>query len=298
MRQWRLIDDRPTEALTPSPSQALTPAPSHSGRGERQVPAQRGAWNMGVDEAILASVGAGDAPPTLRLYGWMPPCLSLGYGQRARDADTARIAANGWEIVRRPTGGRAILHADELTYSLSLPPEHPLALEDVVESYRAISRALMAALERLGAAVQAEKADKSTMQIGAVCFETPSHYEITVGGRKLVGSAQVRRTYGVLQHGTLPLAGDIARICDALVYTDDTERDAAKEAVRARALTLETALGGRIITWNEAATAVAVGFRDVFEIDLITGELSEVEREHAARFVTERYANDDWTFRR
>jgi lipoate-protein ligase A len=271
MRQWRLIYDRPTV---------------------------RGAWNMGVDEAILASVGAGEAPPTLRLYGWTPPCLSLGYGQRARDADTARIAVNGWEIVRRPTGGRAILHTDELTYSLSLPPDHPLALEDVVESYRAISWGLIAALERLGAVVQAEKADKASMQIGAVCFETPSHYEITVNGRKLVGSAQVRRTYGVLQHGTLPLMGDIARICDALAYPDEAQREAAKDAVRARAVTLETALGGRTITWDEAAEAVAAGFQDVFEIDLIEGNLSDTERENAAKFVAERYANNDWTFRR
>lgn len=289
MRQWRLIYDRPMEALTPDPF------PSERRAQNMGV---HGAWNMAVDEAILASVGAGDAPPTLRLYSWTPPCLSLGYGQRARDADTGRIAARGWQIVRRPTGGRAILHADELTYSLALPPDHPLALEAVVESYRAISRGLMAALERLGAAVQAEKADTAAMQIGAVCFETPSHYEITVGGRKLVGSAQVRRTYGVLQHGTLPLTGDIARICDALAYADDAERDAAKAAVRARALTLETALGGRAVTWDEAARVIAQGFRETFGIDLIEADLSNAERENASRFVTERYGSHDWTFRR
>src|SRR6185295_13063235 len=99
---------------------------------------------------------------------------------------------------------------------------------------------------------------------GAVCFETPSHYEITVEGRKLIGSAQVRRkdhNGGVLQHGTLPLHGDIARICDGLVYPSADERESAKTQVRDRALTLEDALGFRV-TWEDAAAAVVQGFRE------------------------------------
>src|SRR6185295_7261954 len=95
MRQWRLIYDLPTT----------------------------GAANMAADEAVLQAVSAGESMPTLRLYGWSPPCLSLGYGQKTRDVDFERIAANGWDVVRRPTGGRAILHVDELTYSVSLPAD-------------------------------------------------------------------------------------------------------------------------------------------------------------------------------
>jgi lipoate-protein ligase A len=102
MRQWRLIYD-------------------FQGAGASVV----GAHNMAVDDAILTSVSGRDSLPTLRLYGWALPCLSLGYGQRAREADVARLAERGWEIVRRPTGGRAILHTDELTYSLALPIDDP-----------------------------------------------------------------------------------------------------------------------------------------------------------------------------
>src|SRR5690606_23158977 len=103
------------------------------------------------------------------------------------------LAALGWDVVRRPTGGRAILHTDELTYSLSLPETHPIAAGGIVESYRRISTALMRALAVLGAPVSADRRDQKPASPGPVCFEVPSHYEITFGERKLIGSAQTRR---------------------------------------------------------------------------------------------------------
>src|SRR5438105_4494622 len=110
-------------------------------------PARDGAANMAIDEAILTAVGRGDVPPTLRLYRWEPACLSLGYSQHASDADLSRIEARGWHLVRRQTGGRAILHIDELTYSVALPINHPLVAGTIVDSYRRLSSALLAALE-------------------------------------------------------------------------------------------------------------------------------------------------------
>lgn len=266
MRQWRLIYDCPT----------------------------CGPRNMAVDEAILR---AGFDQPTLRLYAWEPFCLSLGYGQRAADVDRERLAAQGWDMVRRPTGGRAILHGDELTYSLMLPAKHPIGRGGVVDSYRRISRALIAGLERLGASPEAgESAGKG--RSGAVCFETPSHYEITAQGRKVVGSAQVRREYGILQHGSLPLHGDIARICEVLHYPDEANRQIARDQVRARATTLSAAAGGQVIGWGTAAEAVASGFADAFGIELISGEMTPSEYNLAARLETEVYTHPDWTFRR
>jgi lipoate-protein ligase A len=265
MRQWRLIYDPPTP----------------------------GRLNMAVDEAILNAVAARSAPPTLRLYGWSPACLSLGYGQPGSDAAIDRLAHYGWDAVRRPTGGKAILHTDELTYSLALPAGaggHPVAAVGIVESYLHISRALLAALEGLGLRPQSERRADDTRADGAVCFETPSHYEITVGGRKLVGSAQTRRRDGLLQHGSLPLTGDLARICDALAYPDEAARQQAKSAVRARAVTLSEALG-RAVTWDEAADALAWGFETVFGLDLAVGTLSAAEEAHADTLARGRYAS-------
>jgi lipoyl(octanoyl) transferase len=264
MRQWRLIYDIPT----------------------------LGAANMAADEAVLRTVSAGEAMPTLRLYGWSPPCLSLGYAQKTGDVDFDRIARAGWDVVRRPTGGRAILHTDELTYSVSLPADDPIAAGGIIESYRRISGALLAGLERLGAEVAADKRAERSSVTGAVCFEVPSHYEITVSGRKLVGSAQLRRREGVLQHGSLPLFGDLGRICEALAYPDEDSREAAKAQVRARAITLEEALGGAAVTWQQAAEAIGKGFAQTFGIAFdVARELTTREQETARELAETVYSS-------
>ncbi len=269
MRQWRLIYDPPTT----------------------------GARNMAIDEALLRSVAAGLQPPTLRLYAWSPPCLSLGYGQAASDVDWDAVARHSWQVVRRMTGGRAILHTDELTYSLMLPLDHPLAQGDVVQSYRTISEALLRALRLLGAQPAAEPMAGASAHADPVCFEMPSHYEITVGGRKLIGSAQARKHGGLLQHGAFPLVGDLGRVCDVLRYASASERELAKQRLSQRATTLEAVLG-RVITWQQAADAVSEGFRQAFAIDLAAGTLSADETELADRLTVEIYDTRAWTHKR
>ena len=253
---------------------------------------------MAVDEAILNAVGSGKQLPTLRLYTWEPACLSLGVSQPVNDADGAAIAAQRWDIVRRPTGGRAILHTDELTYSLTVPADHELAKLDIISSYRKISTALMIALDMLGANPQSERrTEPAAKKPNAVCFETPSHYEITSGGHKLVGSAQMRRKAGLLQHGTLPLFGDVARICDALHYNNEDERDAAKITVRQRATTLAEVLG-HTVPWDEAAAAVADGFRTAFDVHLLESQLSDLELDDATSLEAAKYGAADHIYAR
>jgi lipoate-protein ligase A len=269
MRQWQLIIER-------------TP--------------QNGACNMAIDETLLESVSNKARRPTLRLYRWDPFCLSLGYGQTSADVDWERLNARGWQVVRRPTGGKAILHGDELTYSLTLPLDDDVAQGDIVESYRRISQGLIEALSLLGLAPQSERARPRGERTGPVCFEVPSHYEITVGGRKLIGSAQVRRRAGLLQHGTLPLMGDITRICEALPYASDAAREAAREQVRARATTLEAALGWRV-SYDEAARAFVAGFERAFEVTFEESALTHEERALAeARAAS--YRDPSWTNKR
>ena len=258
-----------------------------------------GAANMAIDCAIMEAAAASQQPPTLRLYGWTPFCLSLGYGQRLSDVDLRALEENGWHLVRRPTGGKAILHGGELTYSLCLPADHPLLTGSVVDSYQRIGRALLRGLQELGlpASSRPRAGDLPLEETGPVCFQAPSHYEITFGGRKLIGSAQMRRKHGVLQHGTLPLRGDVALICDALHFDTPRDRERQKERVRLSALTLAEALG-RETSWDEVADALQAGFSQELGMQLQAGELSRSETRRALDLLAERFGNPDFTAKR
>lgn len=254
---------------------------------------------MAVDEAILESVGSGFSLPTLRLYAWDPPCLSLGYAQPVGDVDLPNISLHGWEIVRRPTGGRAILHTDELTYSVSGTNQDERLCGTVLESYRRLSAALLTALHILGVSADIkdylpdeQKPDRG----GAVCFEIPSNYEITFDGRKLVGSAQARRKNMVLQHGSFPLSGDIARITEALKYDSLATRLRSAEKVRSRATTITSALGSPV-SWATAADALASAFAESLNLSLVPSNLTDDEQARAETLLQEKYLNPIWTER-
>jgi len=255
-----------------------------------------GATNMAIDEAILRAVAEGKSLPTLRFYGWQPPCLSIGYSQSMEgevDVDGCREAGIG--LVRRPTGGRSILHADELTYSVVAPQAEPRVAGGVIESYRRLSAGLVAGLRSLGLAVaQVKTADDKGES--AACFDAPSSYEITVGGKKLVGSAQVRKKKVVLQHGSLPLEGDIARIFDFLKAPSDESREELKRELRARATSLELAPGCNV-PFEEVARHLAAGFAQALNLRLIPGQLSEHELALAEKLRREKYATREWNFR-
>ncbi|HET7009562.1 MAG TPA: lipoate--protein ligase family protein [Anaerolineales bacterium] len=237
-----------------------------------------GRENMAADEALLEAVTQRVAAPTLRFYAWDPPCLSLGRAQPLAQVDLVRLEAEGWDWVRRPTGGRAILHTDELTYAVAGPIDEPDLAGGVLDSYRRLSAGLVRGLELLG--IQPDPPAETHVDDAGrqqpVCFEVPSAYEITVGGRKLIGSAQVRRRGGVLQHGTLPLGGDLTRICRVLRYPDELARRAAADRLSAHAVTLEELLGRRV-GWQEAATALAKGFDEALGWPLESTTTSETE---------------------
>lgn len=263
------------------------------------TPPARGAWNMAVDEAILEHIGRGDSLPTLRLYAWDPACLSLGHAQPFTDVDTARLQARGWDMVRRLTGGRAILHTDELTYSVTGSAAEPVLAGSVLESYNRLAQALLAAVKDLGLPVEMKEAAghaSGSTHANPICFEVPSSYEITVGGKKLIGSAQARKKQGVLQHGSLPLTGDLTRICQALVFESESARLEAADRLLARATTVESALG-RAVAWETAAQAFVRAFEAQLGICFEKGELSASESARAEELVNEKYAHPSWTER-
>jgi lipoate-protein ligase A len=261
------------------------------------TPPAHGAWNMAVDEAVLEAAGRGESLPTLRLYAWQPACLSLGYSQSFKDVDLPRLEANGWELVRRATGGRAILHVDELTYSVVAPLDDPLLRGSVLESYQRLARALVTAVRSLGLPVELEEnAPPPNAANGPVCFEVPSAYEIVVGGKKLIGSAQSRKKEGVLQHGTFPLCGDLTRITQALVFPDQQSRLASGQKLLSRAATAES-VTGRLISWETAAAAFVDAFETTLDIKFVPGELTVAERARAEELVQNKYDHPGWTER-
>lgn len=255
-----------------------------------------GAANMAVDEAIMWAVSKGKSPSTLRFYGWKPPCVSIGYSQTLRDEiDLDECRSKGYTWVRRPTGGRAVLHIDELTYSVVAPIGEARVSGDILTSYRRISTGLLAGLQSLGGEVsQAGSKDKmESYSKSAACFEVPSHYEVTAQGRKLIGSAQVRRMGVVLQHGSLPLTGDISRLVEVLRLSQP-ERERLRLNLKKRAIALDEAMG-RSVSFSEVAEAIARGFSQVLNLDFTSATLSDYEVAEAESLKLS-YSGDDWTF--
>lgn len=249
-----------------------------------------GAWNMALDEAIMDAVAEGVAPPTLRLYQWAPPCLSLGRRQPLQGVDLVRLSDDGCEAVRRATGGWSILHTDELTYSVTLSPDDPRANGPILDAYRKLSAGLVAGLGLLGVdAVMKPATASGTHNITAACFEVPSAYEITAHDHKLIGSAQARPNGRVLQHGSLPLMGDIGRVTRYLTFSDEAERAALADHLRERAATLAE-VAGRNVTFVEAADAMRRGFACALNITLTPGAPTQQEMERAEALAAEKRA--------
>jgi lipoate-protein ligase A len=173
----------------------------------------------------------------------------------------------------------------------------------VVESYRQLSAGLRRGLELLGLAVRADNEytpavsdPESPTSQNPVCFEVPSNYEITAGDKKLLGSAQVRKRGVVLQHGTLPLTGDIARICDGLRFATENARARARERVRQRATTVAAVLG-RELRWQEAAAAMAQGFAQALNLTCAESPLTPRELSLAGQLRDQKYTTEKWNAR-
>ena len=258
-----------------------------------------GSWNMALDESLLYSAGSKITPPTLRIYGWNPGTLSLGYAQPTQNVDVSRLGIEGWDLVRRPTGGRAILHIDELTYSITAPLDDSILSGSLLESYHTISQALIHALEILGIDASADKEYGSTVASNfpnPICFETPSNYEITYQGKKLIGSAQARKHNGLLQHGSLPLFGDLTRITRVLKYEDESARELAAKRLLDRATTIEL-VTGRVLPFQQVEEAIIEGFSTTLGIRFENSSPLPKELTLAEELITTKYDSANWTFR-
>ena len=247
-----------------------------------------GATNMAIDEALWRGRQAGSSPPTLRLFAWAPPTVSLGYGQPLdRHVDLAACHALGVGLVRRPTGGSAIYHDGperELTYSVAATASDLGIGSDLLETYRWIGAALLRGLQALGAPAELVPERPPAGPVPAFCFARTGVFEIEVGGRKLVGSAQRRQGESFLQHGAVLLGIDEPRVRALFPTTRDP---------LATLTTLEAVLGRRP-TFDEVAAALEGAFEQEHGLLLRPGGLSEDETAQVASLVTDRYASPDW----
>jgi lipoyl(octanoyl) transferase len=274
-----------------------------------------GAYHMALDEVLLESVIAGGAP-VVRFYTWQPATLSLGVNQHIGEIDRVECARRGIDLVRRLTGGRAVLHQHEITYSVIARDNDPRVSGGVIESYRKISGALVLGLQSLGVDVSLAPPNKALLRAvsaagrtgeldlleaaetastnGAICFDVSSAYELEARGRKLVGSAQARRGGAILQHGSILLDID----WDAWVSVFSYATEAGKERARLKLPTRMTSLChelGRSVTATEVQDALATGFEQAMNLNLAPDTLSAQEQTETWRIVKEKYGADDWT---
>lgn len=250
--------------------------------------------NMAIDEAILLSADSGGALPTLRFYGWSPPAVSLGYFQDFnKEVNLQKCRSLGIDIVRRPTGGKAVLHENEITYSVVSPKDNPLFPDTILGTYKVISSCLVEALFSMG--IQASIADNSYHKIDAnpltsLCFSEPSRFELLAGGRKICGSAQVRTKNAFLQHGSLLLGFEPERAVRVLC----PEPLPGLSERLGRLITSVREYSEAFSSQSEALRVLQESFRKVLNVELKEGDLTTGEQAEKIRLIKEKYSTEDW----
>jgi lipoyl(octanoyl) transferase len=273
--QWRLLDTGPADGFT----------------------------NMAIDEAILDKYAAEGGLPTLRFYTWSPPTLSLGYGQPIEsDINLTQCQALGIDVVRRPTGGRAVLHDHELTYSVVIRADDPRVTSGVLAAYLTISQALIRGLSYLGIAAELLPLRRGAVlpsdDASPVCFATPSSYEVAVGGRKIIGSAQRRARGVIMQHGSIPISHDLDKMRAVFSSSPRGSRSAHRELEYQAHMTSLQEAGGCVYHYAEVVAALTRGIAEAWEVDLLPSQLTAAERQLSAHLCATKYRSEAWTWHR
>jgi lipoate-protein ligase A len=258
---------------------------------------------MAIDEAVLDTYAVEGGLPTLRFYTWSPPTLSLGYGQTIQsDIDFAQCQARGIDVVRRPTGGRAVLHDHEVTYSLVISANDARVTTGILAAYLTISQALIRGLSYLGITAELLPLRRgippSSDKASPICFATPSSYEVAVAGRKIIGSAQ-RRAHGVImQHGSIPLSWNLECMRAVFGRSSFGSRSVQGQTDYRLQMTSLQEAGGRTYDYAEVVTALTRGVAESWEVDLLPSQLTAAERQLSAHLCTTKYRSEAWTWHR
>jgi lipoyl(octanoyl) transferase len=247
--------------------------------------------NMAIDEAVLIHHLRGDAPPTLRVFRWSRPSISLGRFQHVeREIEAKRCDELGVALVRRPTGGRAVYHRDEFTYSIVIGKRYGVPA-GVVAAYAYLAQGILAAMSSLG--IQAELSDERVSKHpSAACFASSTQADLTSGGYKLVGSAQVWREDALLQQGSLPLDDRAAEFFSMLRFPNDESRENDLALYREKTQPLHAFAPQA--AWDDVAHAFRSGFSAALGVEFAPGELSASEWMLARQLAEEKYSKLEW----
>jgi lipoyl(octanoyl) transferase len=244
-----------------------------------------GSYNMAADMAMTLAAARGEQPATLRVYNWQNPTISLGYHQSEQDIDLDRCREEGVDVVFRPTGGRAILHQNEVTYAVVLPPASPFYAPEIQSVYEFISRCLVRALRLLDVDVDFERSKKSPAdfaheELSTLCYASSIKYEISIDGRKLIGSAQRRINHGVLQHGSILVGDEHLNITRYLTVRDERLRRLIRDYMEKNTISLQQA---RKTAFNKSqlVSSLRRAFAEELGIQFVDASLSENEHREA-----------------
>jgi lipoate-protein ligase A len=236
---------------------------------------------MAIDESVMVHVGQDSSPPTIRLYGWSPPAVSIGYFQGLEEeVDIENCRNLGIDYLRRITGGGAVFHENEVTYSLIVTEASVLIPNNILESYRVICQGIIEGLKLMD--IQAEFVPLN---------------DIIVGGKKISGSAQTRRDRTILQHGTLLIDTDVEKMFSVLKVTSEKIKDKLISNVKERVTSINNTLS-REVGFEEVCSALTKGFEKGLGVELEEGELGDTEKGLAEDIRKDRYLNPDWNLRR
>lgn len=237
--------------------------------------------NMALDESIMVHVGEGASPPTIRLYGWSPPAVSIGYFQGLEEEVNLEMCKNlGVDYVRRITGGGAVFHEHEVTYSISIPEISPSIPHNILESYKVICQGIIHGLSELG-----------------IVAEFVPLNDIIVNSKKISGSAQTRRNHTILQHGTVLIDTDVEKMFSLLRVPSEKIKDKLIKDVKERVTSINSILS-KEVSFEDVCSALARGFERSFNIEMEKGELKETEISLANEIKKARYSNPIWNQRR
>jgi len=257
-----------------------------------------GYMNMAIDEAIMKAYKEKKVDTTIRFYTWKPACISIGYFQKMEEEiDVDKCKEIGIDCVRRTTGGRAVLHDDELTYSIVVDEKNPLMKGSIIETYRYISEGLANGLKMSGVEIdpltRANKDIKSDKS--SVCFNSKSHYEISINNKKVVGSAQTRKEGIILQHGSIVLNFNVDKLM-SVMKIDELKREKLKKVTLKKATGIESEIG-KTLDVNVLEKNIIKALETHFNIHIYEDELSDYEM-NLAKQLYEKYSNDDWNKKR